>query len=133
MAFRGLRPALLAMALAGAGCAAVPDDILWTSSERVTMAPGKDFAACTAAAVAGVPDLRTTTDPKMNPIADDYLALKGPAVDALRGPVGGITRRGTTIQVDLVSQHHKIPDEATQQAAGKLVSDLAARLAAQCS
>lgn len=133
MSFRGIMPAVLAGLLAGAGCAAVPDDIVWTSSERVTMASGKDFAACTAAAVAGVPDLQTSSDPKMKPIADDYLALKGAAVDRLGGLVGGISRRGTTIQVDFVSPHHKMPDDAVQDTARKLVTNLAGRIAAQCS
>lgn len=133
MSYRGFMPALLPMLLACAACAKMPDDIVWTDSERVTMAGGKDFATCTAAAVAGVPELQASSDPKMKPIADDYLALKGPAVDRLGGLIGGISRRGATIQVDFVSPHHRMPDAATQDTARKLVANLAGRLAAQCS
>jgi hypothetical protein len=123
-------PALVAVATT-AGCA-TEDDRVWTRSERLALAPGKEFSQC-AAAVAGVAGLRSEEDRPMKAYFDDYLDLRGPAVDSLAGMVGDLSRRGTTIQVEFTSRRTRLPDDATRAATDRLVTELASRVASQCS
>ena len=130
MTFRAI--ALAALVLPAAGCADF-DDAVWTRSERLALAPGKDFAHCTAAAIAGVPGLTAADAPAMKAYFDGYLVLGGTPVDGLPGMVGDLSLRGSTIQVELTSRPHKLPDESTRAAADRLVAELRARVASQCS
>jgi len=130
MSFRRILPAALPLLLAA--CAA-PADVQWARSERLSLAPGKSFAQCAAAAVAGVPGVTTTENREMKQYFDDYLVLGGPAVDALHGMVGDMSLRGSTIQVEFTSQKRKLPDEATRAATDRLASELTARVASSCS
>jgi hypothetical protein len=111
MSLRACLPLLSLLAFAG--CADGPDPV-WTRSERLSLAAGKDFAACAAAAVGGVPGLTSTENPAMKAYFDDYLVLGGPPLASLHGVVGDLSLRGTTIQVELTSRRGKLPDEATR-------------------
>jgi hypothetical protein len=130
MSIRRAWPAALPLALAAC---ALPANVQWARSERLSLAPGKDFARCTAAAVAGLPGLAMTESLPMKQYFDDYLVLGGPPVERLADMVGDLSLRGSTIQVEFTSRKGKLPDAATREATDKLVADLAARVASQCS
>jgi hypothetical protein len=124
---------LLAVSSLGLVACASPANVQWARSERLSLAPGKNFTQCTSTAVAGVTGLSTAESREMKQYFDDYLVLGGPAVERLPGMVGDLSLRGSTIQVEFTSQKRQLPDAATRDATDKLVADLAARVAAQCS
>jgi len=130
MSFRSVLPAVVLLSLVAC---ATPADVQWARSERMSLAPGKDFARCASTAVAGVAGLSTAESREMKQYFDDYLVLGGPAVEVLHGMVGDVSLRGSTIQVEFTSQNRKLPDEATRMATTRLVDELAARMASQCS
>jgi hypothetical protein len=130
MSFRSVLPAAVLLSLVAC---ATPADVQWARSERMSLAPGKDFARCASTAVAGVAGLSTAESREMKQYFDDYLVLGGPAVEVLHGMVGDVSLRGSTIQVEFTSQNRKLPDEATRAATVRLVDELAARMASQCS
>jgi hypothetical protein len=122
----------VAVAMAAVGCAETTDEV-WTVSERMTLAPGKDFAHCADEAVHAVPGLSSVEDRSMRQYFDGYLVLGGPAVESLHGMIGDLSLRGSTIQVEFTSHRRRMPDDVTREAAGRLVVALRARVASSCS
>ena len=120
------------VALMTGGCAQTKDEV-WTVSERLVLAPGKDFARCADEAVQAVPGLSSAEDRAMRQYFDGYLLLGGPAVAKLDGIVGDLSLRGSTIQVEFTSHRRRMPDEVARDAAGRLVGELRSRLASSCS
>jgi hypothetical protein len=114
------------------GCAGMKDEV-WTVSERMVLAPGKDFTRCADEAVRAVQGLSSAEDRAMSPYFDGYLLLGGPAVAKLDGIVGDLSLRGSTIQVEFSSHRRRMPDEAARDVAGRLVAELRSRLASSCS
>ena len=121
-----------AVALGACGCAETKDEA-WTVSERMVLAPGKDFARCADEAVRAVQGLSSAEDRSMRPYFDGYLLLGGPAVARLDGIVGDLSLRGSTIQVEFSSHRRRMPDEVARDTAGRLVLELRSRLASSCS
>lgn len=114
------------------GCAGTRDEV-WTVSERMNLAPGKDFARCADEAVGAIQGLSAAEDRSMRQYFDGYLLLGGPAVAKLDGIIGDLSLRGSTIQVEFSSHRRRMPDEGARDAAGRLVVELRSRLASSCS